>query len=179
MYCTKCGMELSDGYEFCPRCGNKVAGTAIESDRNGFQAGSSKWSVYKKSILAGAIAVLLIIIGIVIVIVMKSPLAGKWYDMKDDDYWLDIGNNTIIIRDVFSDEVYGTIDYSYNKSDKKIITEKMEAGTKSIKYVKELAGFLSRNKVFVENSMLCVEYMNGRKTEIIKFSSDSTYKRDY
>lgn len=179
MFCTRCGMELTEGYDFCPRCGNKIFGTAEQRNGNGFRTESSKGSVYKKSLIIGSIAVLLIIVGIVIVNLTKSPIAGKWYDMNDDDYWLDIGNKTISIRDVLTDEVYGSFDYSYNKSDKKIIPEKMGEGTKSIKYVKELAGFLSRDKVYVENSMLCIEYMNGRKTVTQKFSSDITYKRDH
>jgi len=180
MYCTKCGTQLPEEAQFCSNCGTKVMGYNHEAIKDSIHPVTDVKSKKKMIVLCGALLAVICLIVLVFVIINRSPIAGKWYDMNDDDYWLDIGNKTITIRDVFTDEVYGTIEYSYSKDSRKIITGTIENGSKSRRFVEEVADTLSQKEIYVEDSILCVMGLDGRKKVVKqKFSSDSSYKRDH
>ena len=69
--CTKCGAELNEGQEFCPKCGQKVdlaVDESVSSAISQFNAGvgEKKKKKSQKIILAIAIPVALIAIGVVV-----------------------------------------------------------------------------------------------------------------
>lgn len=180
MYCIKCGTQIPDEGQFCPKCGTKILSNHQEEIRRDNYAQPIKMSTKKKGLIIGSVLAAIFLTVIIVFLLSRSPIAGKWYDMNDDDFWLDIGNKTITVRDVFNDEVYGTIEYTYSKDSKKITTGTIGTGSKSRKFVEDVAEMLSRQEVYVEDSILYVMGLDGRKKVVnYKFSSDSSYKRDH
>ena len=99
--CSKCGAELAEGQEFCPKCGQKV-GLAIDEhvssaiDQFNAGVGEKKKKKSKKIILAIAIPVVLIAVGLLVFSLLSGSFKGKYvyvsgdsgsyYNFEDDYY---------------------------------------------------------------------------------------------
>ncbi len=103
------------------------------------------------------------IVGVAVVLVLlivfrcRSPLKGKWYYIEDDDFWLDISYDTIKLRSVTTDDVYGTMKYKYNKSTKKIKIGKVTStGINNICHTKSIVvQYASQENTFPDLHFLC------------------------
>lgn len=80
--CGKCGAELDDGQEYCPKCGQK-AGLAIDEhvsssiDQLNAGVGEKKKKNNMKIILAIAIPVVLIAVGLLVFFPLVRIVQGK------------------------------------------------------------------------------------------------------
>lgn len=106
-HCGKCGAELADGQEYCSKCGQKV-GLAnddhISSAIDQFNAGIGDKINSKIIILAIAIPVVLIAVGLLIFSLLSGSFKGKYicvssnsssyYNFEDDYYIYESSDGT-------------------------------------------------------------------------------------
>lgn len=83
--CGKCGVELADGQEYCPKCGQKVGLTIDEhvlsaTDRFNASVGEKRKS--KKIILAIAIPVVLVAVGLLVFSLLSGSFKGKYVNVS-------------------------------------------------------------------------------------------------
>ena len=85
--CGKCGVELADGQEYCPKCGQKV-GLAVEehvlssTDQSNAGIGEKKKKNNMKIILAIAIPVVLIAVGLLVFSLLSGSFKGKYVNIS-------------------------------------------------------------------------------------------------
>lgn len=105
--CGKCGAELADGQEYCPKCGQK-AGIALDehvsSSTDRLNVGIGEKKNNKKIILAIAIPVVLIAVGLLVFSLLSGSVKGKYvlvssnssayYNFEDDKYTYNSGDDT-------------------------------------------------------------------------------------
>lgn len=112
--CGKCGAELDDGQEYCPKCGQK-AGLAIDEhvsssiDQLNAGVGEKKKKNNMKIILAIAIPVVLIAVGLLVFFLLSGSFKGKYvnvsyllsdnsnssyYNFEDDSFIYKSSDNT-------------------------------------------------------------------------------------
>ena len=173
--CPECGKEISDQARNCINCGYPIN---VKQSTNKMQ-GVIKKIVDSKRILI-VVVVTIVLLFIVISVLGRSQLYGKWYYVDDDDFWMDIDNNTISVCSVMTDEIYGTIEYDYNKETQVIKTGdvifKGDAESElDYDRIKRIARKFDNSIMYVEGTVLHVIIGD----DDIRFSSDKKYKRDH
>ena len=168
--CPECGKEISDSAKTCVECGYP-----IKKYRNNTSFINIFESINKK-ILVGIIAIVIVVA--ILLGVNRSPIRGNWYYIEDDDYWLDIDNNTITLRSVFTDDVYGTIEYKYIRGKRTINVSHVTSTDIWVneEWLKEYAELLEDGHIYVKNDILHLEFS---KNNVHTFSHDEKYKCDH